>query len=364
MLPFLQSGLSFPELVRRTVKEAAQDDAPGLAAQLAYYFFLALFPALLFVLALASFFPLERFTEQLPQMLGSFAAPELVELLRQQIQQISSQNHGGLLSLGLLGAIWSSSAAMVAIVGALNRAYDIEEGRPWWKVRLTAILLTIGTAVFILVSFTLVMAGPQLVDALADRIGLGPAFEWSWKILQWPVALALVVIGMDVIYYFAPDAEQDWEWVTPGAVIATILWLIASLAFRFYVVNFGSYEETYGALGAIILLMLWFYLTGLAIIIGAEFNAEIEHASPWGKAPGEKQPGQRKKIGSAAARAYQKARHHATATVRPRSLHAPAMPPQPRTASGRLVRIAVLFAALMRVFRDSKGQPSNRAPSN
>ena len=140
-----------------------------------YYFFLALFPALLFLLALSSFFPIDRFTEQLPHMLGSFAAPELVDLLRQQIEQISNQKHGGLLSLGFLGAIWSSSAAMVAIIGTLNRAYDIDEGRPWWKVRLTAIILTIGTAIFILVSSTLVLAGPELVDAVASRIGLGAA---------------------------------------------------------------------------------------------------------------------------------------------------------------------------------------------
>ena len=364
MFAFLQTELSLRELVTRTVKDASEDDALGLAAQLAYYFFLALFPALLFLLAVASFFPIDRFTEQLPQMLGSFAAPELVDLLRQQIEQISNQKHGGLLSLGLLGAIWSSSAAMVAIVGALNRAYDIDEGRPWWKVRLTAIVLTIGTAIFILVSFTLVVAGPELVDAVANRIGLGPAFEWTWKILQWPVALALVVLGINVIYYFAPDAEQDWVWVTPGAVVATVLWLIASLAFRFYVINFGSYEETYGALGAIILLMLWFYLTGLAIVIGAELNAELEHASPWGKSPGEKVPGQKKKIGAAAARAYHACTHErATASAKPRLIPAPAPPPR-RTVGGMLVRVAVLIAALVRLRRASTGEPSNRAPSN
>jgi membrane protein len=364
MLAFFQTDLTWRELAKRTIKETSDDDGMGLAAQLAYYFFLALFPALLFLLALASFFPIRRFTEQLPQMLGSFAAPQMVDLLRQQIEQISNQNDGGLLSLGLLGAIWSSSAAMVAIIGALNRAYDIEEARPWWKVRLTAILLTLGTAIFILVSFTLVLAGPELVDAVASRAGLGTAFEWAWKILQWPVALALVVIGIELIYYYAPDAEQEWVWVTPGAVIATVLWLVASLAFRFYVVNFGNYEETYGALGAIILLMLWFYMTGLAIVIGAEANAEIEHASPWGKAPGEKVAGQRKKIGAAAYRAYQETLERWKTTPVPVERQLPAVTPrEPRTKGGMFVRLAVLVMGLIGLRRNSPGDVSNRAPS-
>jgi membrane protein len=352
---FFQTTLSWPELVKRTLRDASEDDALGLAAQLAYYFFLALFPALLFFLALSSFFPLHRFTEQLPQMLGSVAAPQLVELLRQQIEQISNQKNGGLLSLGFLGAIWSSSAAMVAIIGALNRAYDIDEGRPWWKVRLTAILLTLGTAVFILVSFTLVLAGPELVDAVVSRVGLGAAFEWSWKILQWPVALALVVVGIELIYYFAPDAEQEWVWVTPGAVIATILWLVASLAFRFYVINFGSYDETYGALGAIILLMLWFYLTGLAIIFGAEANAEIEHASPWGKSPGEKAPGTKRKIGAAAARAYRKAPAREMTGPQLEAIrdHGMRSKPGQRTKLGMLIRLAILVAGVIGVSQSS-----------
>ena len=348
MLAYFQTSLSWRELAKRTYKEFVSDDAMGLAAQLAYYFFLALFPALLFLLALASFFPIAQFTDRLPQLLGSFAAPQLVDLLRQQIEQLSNRENGGLLSLGLLGAIWSSSAAMVSIIGALNRAYDIEEARQWWKVRLTAILLTIGTAVFILVSFTLVVAGPELADAIAQRVGLGPAFAWTWKILQWPLVLLLIAVGMGLIYYFAPDAEQDWVLVTPGAVLATVLWLLTSLGFRFYVVNFGNYEESYGALGAIIVLMLWFYLTGLAIITGAELNAEIEHASPWAKAPGEKVPGQRKKIGAAAARAYHDAQLRA-AINKPPHLDAgrEPLPPAPRTMPGMLARVAVLLAAML-----------------
>jgi membrane protein len=292
------------ELLQRTYRESVEDDAMGLAAQLAYYFFLALFPTLLFLLALASFFPIARFTDTLPQALGRFAAPEMVKLLTDQLVQISNGNHGGLLSLGLLGALWSSSAALVSIIGALNRAYDIEEARPFWKVRLVAVGLTIGLAVFVLASFAIVLAGPTVIDMFARTGGLGAVFTWIWQIVQWPIAFALMCLGIGLVYYIAPDAEQEWVWVTPGALLATTLWLVGSLLFRQYVVSFGNYQATYGALGGVVVLLLWMYLTGLVIVVGAEVNAEIEHASPWGKAAGEKVPGERKKIGAAAARAF------------------------------------------------------------
>jgi membrane protein len=300
----LRVPITWRELAQRTYKEVLDDDGLGLAAQLAYYFFLALFPALLFLLALASFFPIARFTEAIPDVLGRFAAPEMVALIREQLQQISNAENGGILSLGLLGAIWSSSAALISIISALNRAYDIDEGRPWWKVRLIAIGLTVALAVFVLASFALVVAGPSLADAAARALGLGTAFSWTWAILQWPVAFTLICIAVGVVYYFGPDAEQEWVWVSPGAVLATGLWLLASLLFRLYAVSFGNYQVTYGALGGVVVLMLWMYMTGLAIVIGAEVNSEIEHASPWGKDPGEKIPGQRVKIGAAAERAY------------------------------------------------------------
>jgi hypothetical protein len=200
--------------------------------------------------------------------------------------------------------VWSSSAAVVSIIGSLNRAYDIDEGRPWWKVRLIAIGLTIALAVLFVASFTLIVVGPTIAERLATSFGLGTAFEWTWKIVQWPLAFFMVSTGIGLVYYFAPDAEQDWVWVTPGAVAATLLWFIVSLGFKFYVANVADYNATYGAVGGVIVLLLWFYISGIAVLVGAELNAEIEHASPWGKEPGEKVPGQKKKIGAAAARAY------------------------------------------------------------
>jgi membrane protein len=296
--------LSWGDLLKRTAKETIDDDCLGLAAQLAYYFFLALFPAVLFVLALASFFPLTNVVDDITRALRPIAPAEVLRFLEEQLRRISNADSGGVLTVGILGAVWSSSAALVAIVGSLNRAYDIEEGRPWWKVRLTAIGLTIALAVLMLVSFALILAGPTVAEFLASSIGFGKVFEWAWKILQWPVSFLLVSTGIGLVYYYAPDADQDWVWITPGAVAATLLWVVISLAFKFYVANFADYNATYGAVGGVIVLMLWFYISGLAILVGAEMNAEIEHASPYGKDPGEKVPGQKKKIGLAAVRAY------------------------------------------------------------
>ena len=305
MLAAFDIPLSWVELLKRTAKDTSDDDCLGLAAQLAFYFFLALFPAVLFTLALASFFPLTNLTDTVVRALRPIAPAEMIGFLEEQLRRISHADSGGILTIGILGAIWSSSAAVVTIISSLNRAYDIQEGRPWWKVRLTAIGLTMALAVLVLVSFSLIVVGPTVADQVASSFGLGAAFEWTWKILQWPLAFFLVSMAVGLVYYYAPDAEQDWVWITPGAVLGTLLWFVVSVGFKFYVANFADYNATYGAVGGVILLLLWFYMSGLAILVGAEMNAEIEHASPYGKDPGEKVPGQKKKIGAAAAKAYE-----------------------------------------------------------
>jgi len=343
MFDAFQIPLSWSELLKRTAKESSEDDVLGLAAQLAYYFFLALFPAVLFILALASFFTLTNLIDDIVGALRPIAPADVLGFLEEQLRRISNTDSGGILTIGILGAIWSSSAAVVAIIGSLNRAYDIEEGRPWWKVRLTAIGLTLGLAVLVLASFTLIVAGPSMASLVASSFGLGSAFEWMWKILQWPLAFVLVATAVGLVYYFAPDAEQDWAWITPGAVIGTLLWFVVSLGFKFYLANFADYNATYGAVGGVIVLLLWFYISGLAILVGAELNAEIEHASPHGKDPGEKMPGQKRKIGAAAARAYKE-----RLESRNRTAQTPAALPQPAavlqaspSSSNRMLGIAV-----------------------
>jgi membrane protein len=293
MLDRLRVPLGWAGVIRRTVQRTIQDDCLGRAGELAYFFFLSLFPALLFFVALASFFPIHQLTDQMLSALARFAPPDVLSIVHDQLLQISKNNNGGLLTLGIAGAIWSASSGMSSVINALNQAYHVREARSWWWVRLTAILLTTVLAAFILVSFTLVLAGPVLADRLAAWLRLGPLFAWTWKILQWPVVLMLVSIALALVYYIAPDVQQRLVWIVAGSVFATVGWLLASLGFKWYVSAFANYQKTYGAIGGVIVALLWLYVSGLAILMGAEMNAVIEHASPMGKDPGEKVPGER-----------------------------------------------------------------------
>ncbi|MGE0451363.1 MAG: YihY/virulence factor BrkB family protein [Vicinamibacterales bacterium] len=304
--------ISYTDLARRTASEVVADNCLGLAAQLAYYFFLALFPALLVLVALLSFVPVDSLMETVMGTLSRVAPPDVLQIIRDQLETITSEDGTGLLTFGMLGALWSSSSGITAVMDSLNQAYDIRESRPWWKVRLTAVVLTVALALFIIVSTVLVVGGPALAEQVAEWFYLGDAFAWTWKILQWPVVFLLVSMAMALIYYYAPDAEQEWTWITPGSIAATLLWLIVSLGFRFYVTSFGNYNATYGAIGGVIVLLLWFYLSALAVLVGAELNAEIEHASPYGKDPGERKPGERKRIGSLAARVWEQRKQAGT----------------------------------------------------
>jgi membrane protein len=304
MLNALRVPISWTELAKRTYREVLADNCLGLAAQLAYYFFLALFPALLFLVAIVSFMPIAGLLDAITLNLGRVAPGEVLSIIQDQILKIAHEKNGGLLTLGMLGTIWSTSSGLNAIIETLNQAYDIQEARPWWKVKLIALGLTVALAAFIVLSFTLVLVGPTLGEKVAMWAHLGPAFALGWTIVQWPVIFALVTLGMAMIYYYAPDAVQEWIWITPGSLLATTLWLGISLLFKFYVAHFTSYNATYGAIGGVIVLMLWFYLSALAVLVGAELNAEIEHASPYGKDPGEKVAGEKKMIGAVAERAW------------------------------------------------------------
>jgi membrane protein len=304
MLRAFKVPLTWAEILKRTAVEVTADNCLGLAAQLAYYFFLALFPALLFLVAVISFMPVTGLLEAITGMLARVAPREVLLIVQEQLRKIASDKSTGLLTLGMLGTIWSCSSGMTAIVDTLNQAYDIQDSRPWWKVRLLAIGLTIALAIFIVGSLALVLVGPTMAEKVAVWAHMGPAFTWSWKILQWPVVFALVTFAIAMIYYFAPDAQQNWVYITPGSILATTLWLIISLAFKFYIANFTSYTATYGLIGGAIVLMLWFYVSALAVLVGAELNAEIEHASPYGKDPGERVPGEKKKLGAVAERAW------------------------------------------------------------
>jgi membrane protein len=344
---FANLPLGWWELLSRTAKEFVADNGLGLAAQLAYYFFFSLFPAVLVGIAFASFFPLEHFVDRMVATLGGVVPGDIIGIVQDQIRKISEGNNGGILTFGVAAALWSSSAALMGLIDALNRAYDIEEGRSWWKVRLLALGLTLALAAFIVIAFALVLVGPTAADYIARATGLGPVFAWTWKVLQWPLVLALVALGAAAVYYFAPDAEQEWVWVTPGAVLAAIIWLAASLGFKYYVTRFGTYTETYGTIGGVMVLLLWFYLSGVVFLVGAELNAEIEHASPYGKAEGEKVPGTKRAIGALAYRRYLTRPPPASRPTPPALL--PPAPPAP--APGLFRRALIAAVAAVVVFR-------------
>jgi membrane protein len=168
---------------------------------------------------------------------------------------------------------------MTSIVSALNTAYDVPESRPWWKVRLIAVALTIALVVFVLLSFTLIVAGPDAGRWLAGYLGMSEVFDTVWRYVRWPLVLMLATTGIAIVFYYAPDADQDWAWITPGSILTTVLWIVFSMGFRIYVTRVGDYTATYGALTGAAILLLWLYFSGLALLIGGELNSEIEHAS-------------------------------------------------------------------------------------
>lgn len=288
MLSYFHTTVGWKTILKRTVHESIADDILSLAAQLAYYFFLALFPALLFLVAVASFFPLENLMDSITGSLSRVAPPAVLSIVQDQLRQIARSGNGGLLTIGMLLTIWSSSSGIVAVANALNAAYDVKEGRPWWKVRLIAVGLTVALTLFVPVCFALVVIGPALARRVAEWFHLSQAFVLAWTVVQWPLVFLLIALAVALIYYFAPDVEQEFAFLTPGSVTATLLWLIFSLGFKIYVSRFADYNATYGALGGVIVLLLWFYASGVALLIGAELNAEIEHASVFGKDEGDK----------------------------------------------------------------------------
>ncbi len=272
----MSQPLLWRKVLAGTFRETLKDDAQGLAAQLSFHFFLSLFAMLLALVAFASLFPLGNLADPVTRLLAPIAPAPVLTLITEQMVAISQRPGTGVLTVGLLTALWSASAAMGAVVNALNRARGVDETRPWWKVRILSLLLTTGLALFVLISIALVLAGPQAADLLTRWFGLGSVFAWVWKIVQWPIAFGLVATGIGLIYHFAPNTKERWRWLTPGSLAATSLWLLGSLGFRLYVVSFSSLEATYGTLGGVIVVLLWFYVSGLALVIGVELDAEIE----------------------------------------------------------------------------------------
>lgn len=265
--------------LKQIARRIIDDEIFGRAAQLSYYFLLALFPLLLFLINILGYLAQEgtAFREKLLTYFAAVMPWSAVTLIRHTLDEISASSGTGKLSFGLLAALWAASNGMSAISQTLNTAYNVRETRAWWKVQLTSVLLTIALAILILAALAIIIFGGSIGEALAARYGFGNFFTTVWTIVQWPIALAFVLTTFNLIYNFAPNVKPyKRKWLTPGAFVAVALWLLISFGFRIYLGYFDSYSVTYGSLGALIVLMLWFYLTGVVILIGGEVNSEFQ----------------------------------------------------------------------------------------
>jgi len=272
-------GLTPILLTQRAIRKIGEDELSTRSAALSYYFILALFPMLLFVVSLIGIFAgaNAELRESIFSTLGRLAPGSASDLIHTVISQTVRSSSALKLGAGIFGALWAASAGVSAVVVSLNVVYQYTETRPWWKQKLTVLGLTGSLAVLIIVAVVLVLYGGKIGSALATYFGLGHWFTIAWATLQWPVLLAAMFLSFAMVYYFGPDAPPPaWHWVTPGAVLGVVLWLVASFGLRVYLHFFNSYNATYGSLGTVIILLLWLYITGLAILIGAELNAVIE----------------------------------------------------------------------------------------
>ena len=295
--------LSFPSLKQLAIdsgKAAQKDDISGRSAQLAYYFFLSLFPGLIFFSALLGLIAREdsHLRDELLHAMGAVLPESSFSMVRDMLGQITSGSGGGKISFGVLAALWSATAGMSAVQDTLNGVYEVEESRPFWKRSLIALLLTLSAVTLGIAALVLFFFGSSIATTIGVHSGLSTATAIGWKILQWAIALFLFSLVFALTYYWAPDVEQaKWQWITPGAILGILIWITASLGFRLYLHYFDTYSKTYGSMGAVIVLLLWFYVSGLALLLGAEINSTVEshkakEGDPSAKEKGEKVPGQ------------------------------------------------------------------------
>jgi len=275
-------GLTPLGLGKRVWRQMGEDDTFNRAAQLAYYFLFALFPALLFLTTVLGFVakPGSTLHHALFSNMARMMPGSASDLISKTLDGIHDSASGLKLAFGLGSALWSAAGGVVAIMTTLNIAYRVKETRSFVRQKVTAIGLTFACSTLVLIAIALVVGGEKIAKVIASHVGFGSAFVVGWEVLQWPVMLGLMLAAFAAMYYFAPNVEDpSWYWVSPGAVAGMAIWLLASLALRIYLHFFNSYSATYGSLGAVIILMTWFYLTGCAILIGGEVNSSIGHAA-------------------------------------------------------------------------------------
>jgi membrane protein len=278
-------GMGWIEFFKALKTEWTRDKVSDTAGALTFFGVLALFPFLLFLVSLASVIIDPAEAQTLVQQLAKVAPQEVVSILGERIQSLATNNSVGLLTVGGLGAVWAASGGVVALMQALNTTYGVEESRPFWKVRGIALLTTLAAAVLSIVAAALAVAAPAVADKLGEPFGT--LLVW----LRLPFAGIVMMFVWAMLYFALPNVKQKFKFITPGSVVGVFIWVLASWGFSQYVANFGKYDVNYGAIGGVIVMLLWMWITSQVILLGAEINAILEHRSPEGKAPGEKVPG-------------------------------------------------------------------------
>jgi membrane protein len=289
-------GLTPGQLARRVWHEVNQDDVLGRASELAYSWLFALFPLLLVLTVMLGMLAAQGSEMQkvLMSSLSRVVPGEASTLVSSIMNEISQGSGGGKLTFGLVLALWTASSGTSVMIYVCDVAYGVRDSRSFLKVRGLAMLLTLALGVLVISALTIFVFGGRIAEWVGGFAGFSNALLLLWKIAQWPVAVFFVSLAFALVYYFGPDVkEQHWYWITPGSLIGVLLWVAASFGFRIYLHYFGNFNATYGSLGAAIVLLTWLYVTGLTFLLGAEINAEIEHAAarrghPEAKAEGEK----------------------------------------------------------------------------
>jgi membrane protein len=274
-----RAGLSWRQLGLRLWRQIWEDELLGRCAELAYFFLFSIFPLLLFMTTLLGYV-----AEANPRLQDSLfhwmarvtPSRDVTALLNHTLMEIRAARNGTRLYLSLGAAVWVASNGMLAVSRTLNTACGLKESRPWWRRRIMAIALTLGFSVLIVAALFLIFEGAAIGEAMADRMGISIVFAVVWHFLRWPLILVFVALSFEMVYNFAPNlGAQERQWGSPGAVTGVSLWLLASFGLRLYLAYFHSYTTAYGSLGAVILLLVWFYLTAFAILMGGEVNSEI-----------------------------------------------------------------------------------------
>jgi membrane protein len=264
------------EVLRQFVESFSRNQPLDLAAQLAYYALLSIFPFAMFMLTVVGYLPLHGLDQHILNAVWSVMPPQAATLCEQTLNEIIGKQRRGLLTISLVLSIWTASGGISGLITALNRAYDVAETRPWWQVKLRALGVTIGGVLAIIVATAAMLIGPDVVRRIWAFFGFGGAFDRLWMVLRWPVAALALMTLLACMYYFLPNVRQKWRFITPGSVMAVLAWVAASIGFRIYVSHFSAYAKTYGALGAVVILLVWLWLSSLMVILGGELNAILD----------------------------------------------------------------------------------------